>query len=69
MSAESKSRKSRYISAAVGIPFGLGICLFLPTFFNLVAVILITVGMVEFYAMARNRGFSPHSIVGTLCSI
>lgn len=69
MSAESGSRTKRYVSAAVAIPIGLGLCIFLPTFFVLFAIVLITVGVVEFYAMARHRGFSPHSVTGTLCSI
>ncbi|UCD58156.1 MAG: phosphatidate cytidylyltransferase [Candidatus Hydrogenedentota bacterium] len=69
MSAESRSRKARYISATVGIPLGLGLCLFSPLLFNLVAVFLITVGVIEFYAMARHRGLSPHSIIGTSCSV
>jgi phosphatidate cytidylyltransferase len=69
LSAESRSRKARYISAAVGIPIGVGVCLFSPTLFNLLAVALITVGVVEFYAMARNRGLAPHSVIGVLCSI
>jgi len=63
------SRKARYLSAAVGIPVGVGLCLFLPYGFNLLAVVLIAIGTVEFYAMARNRGLSPHSVVGTTCSI
>lgn len=69
MSAESGSRKTRYISAAVGIPLGLGTCLFSPTFFVALATTLITIGMLEFYAMARTRGLAPQSIVGTSCSI
>ncbi len=69
MSEGTKSRKARYISAAVGIPVGVGSCLFFPSFFDLMAVVLINVGVVEFYAMARHRGFSPHSIIGTSCSV
>ncbi len=69
MSAESRGRKARYLSAAVGIPIGVGLCLFSPTLFNLLAVALITVGVVEFYAMARSRGLAPHSIIGTMCSV
>jgi phosphatidate cytidylyltransferase len=64
LSAESGSRKRRYISAAIGIPIGLGLCIFLPIVFVLFATVLITVGVVEFYAMARHRGFSPHSVIG-----
>lgn len=59
----------RYISAAVGIPIGLVSCLFFPKFFALFATTLITIGMVEFYAMARTRGLAPHSIIGSSCSI
>jgi len=69
LSAESGSRKLRYISAAVAIPIGVAICIFSPVGFIILATVLINVGVVEFYAMARNRGFSPHSIIGTLCSI
>lgn len=69
MSAESGSRKTRYISAAVGIPVGLGACLFSPLLFSLLAGVLITIGMVEFYAMARTRGLAPHSIIGASCSV
>ncbi len=69
MSAQSGSRKSRYLSAAVAIPIALALCIFSPPAFNLLATGLITVGMVEFYAMARHRGFSPHSIIGTSCSL
>jgi phosphatidate cytidylyltransferase len=69
LSEGTRSRKARYISAAVGIPVGVGSCLFFPPFFDLLAVVLITVGVVEFYAMARHRGFSPHSIIGASCSV
>ncbi len=69
MTNESKSRKARYISAAVAIPIGLGLCIFSPALFNLLAIALITIGVVEFYAMARHRGLSPHSIIGASCSI
>jgi len=69
LSAESGSRKTRYISAAVGIPVGLGTCLFFPRFFVLFATALITIGMVEFCAMARTRGLAPHSVIGSSCSI
>jgi phosphatidate cytidylyltransferase len=37
--------------------------------FNLLAVVLIAVGVVEFYAMARHRGLSPQSVVGTACVV
>jgi len=69
LSAESGSRKARYLSAAVGIPAGVGICLFFPPLFNVVATTFITVGMVEFYAMARHRGLAPHSVIGTACGV
>ncbi len=69
MSVESSSRKARYISAAVGMPVGLGACLFSPAAFNLLAILLISIGMVEFYAMARSRGLAPHSVIGVSCSI
>jgi phosphatidate cytidylyltransferase len=69
LSAESGSRKRRYASAAVGIPIGLAVCIFSPIAFNLLVIVLVTVGMVEFYAMARHRGFSPHSVIGASCSI
>ena len=69
LSAVSKNRTARYISAAISIPLALVICLFLPIVFNLVAIVFITIGMVEFYAMARTRGYAPHSIIGTLCAL
>jgi len=69
LSAESRGRTTRYLSAAVGIPFGVGVCLLSPVLFSITATILIAVGAVEFYAMARHRGFSPHSVIGTMCSI
>ncbi|GAB4342507.1 MAG: phosphatidate cytidylyltransferase [Candidatus Abyssubacteria bacterium] len=69
MSAESGSRKKRYISAAIGIPVGLAVCIFSPVLFNLLAVALIAVGVVEFYGMARHRGFSPHSVTGTAFTV
>lgn len=69
MSAKGRSLKMRYISAAVGMPVGLGSCLFSPTLFAALATVLITIGMVEFYAMARTRGMAPHSIIGATCSI
>jgi len=47
----------------------LGLCIFSPHGFILLAIVLINVGVVEFYAMARHRGFSPHSVIGTSCSI
>lgn len=69
VTTESRSRQARYISAAVGIPIGVGFCIFSPILFNLLAIALITIGVVEFYAMARHRGLSPHSIIGVSCSI
>ncbi len=69
MSGQGGSRKARYISAAVGIPLGLGICLFSTTLFNLVTVVLIAIGATEFYAMSRHRGFEPHSVLGVSCTI
>jgi phosphatidate cytidylyltransferase len=69
LSGESGSRKKRYISAAIGIPVGVAVCIFSPVLFNLMAVVLIAVGVVEFYGMARHRGFSPHSATGTVFSI
>ena len=69
MSAEGQSLRMRYISAAVAIPFFAVTCLFFPRFFALYVTALITIGMVEFYAMARTRGLAPHSVIGSLCSI
>ncbi len=69
MSAESGSLKMRYISAAIGMPVGLGTCLLFPRFFAVFVTTLITIGMVEFYAMARTRGLAPHSVIGSSCSI
>ncbi len=69
MSSSGGNRKVRYISAAVGIPIGLGACLFFPVFFNLLVIIFIVIGMLEYYAMARNRGLAPHSVIGTVCAI
>lgn len=69
MSAESGTRKARYLSAAVGIPTGVGICLFAPSLFNLMVTVFIVIGMVEFYAMARHRGLAPHSVIGASCAI
>jgi phosphatidate cytidylyltransferase len=66
---EKKSRTARYISAAVGIPIGLGLCIFFPIAFNLLVIVLITIGVVEFFAMARHRGFAPHSVIGASCTI
>jgi phosphatidate cytidylyltransferase len=57
------------VSAAIGIPVGLGSCLFSPTLFAALATVLITIGMVEFCAMARSRGLAPHSVIGASCSI
>jgi phosphatidate cytidylyltransferase len=69
LSAESGSRKARYISAVIGIPFGLGTCLFLPRFFNIVVIAFLTIGMVEYYSMARSRGFAPFRVIGISFSI
>lgn len=69
MSSSGGNRKMRYISAAVGIPIGLGLCLFSPIFFNLLVIILIAIGVLEYYAMARNRGLAPHSVIGAVCAI
>jgi len=69
LSAAGRNRKIRYISAAVGIPLGLGVCLFSPILFNLVVIGFLTIGMIEFYAMARHRGFAPHSFIGGLFAI
>jgi phosphatidate cytidylyltransferase len=67
--SESGSRKLRYISAAVGIPIGLGVCIFSAIGFGVLATVFIAIGVVEFYAMARHRGFAPHSIIGTSCTV
>lgn len=69
MNAENKSRRARYISAAIAIPFGIGVTLFSPNVFSLVATVFIAIGAVEFFAMARHRGMAPHSIIGTSCTI
>ncbi len=69
MSPEGRSRKLRYISAAIWIPVAVGICLFSSHLFNLVVVVFISIGVSEFYAMARHRGFSPHSVIGAFCAV
>lgn len=69
MSAESGSLKMRYISAAIGMPVGIGSCLFFPNFFAVFTTTLITIGMVEFCAMARTKGMAPHSVIGASCTI
>jgi phosphatidate cytidylyltransferase len=69
LSAKGRSLRLRYVSAAIGIPVGLGSCLFSPTLFAALATVLITIGMVELCAMARTRGLAPHSIIGASCSI
>jgi phosphatidate cytidylyltransferase len=46
----------------------MGSILFSPLFFAALATVLILIGMVEFYAMARTRGLAPYSFIGTLCA-
>jgi phosphatidate cytidylyltransferase len=65
----SKNRIARYISAAISIPLALFLCLFYPAVFNLVAIVFMTIGMFEFYAMARTRGYAPYSVIGILCTL
>jgi phosphatidate cytidylyltransferase len=51
------------------MPIALGSILFFPTFFVALATVLILIGMVEFYAMARTRGLAPYSFIGTSCAL
>ncbi len=51
------------------MPVALGSCLFFPSFFVLLSTVLIMIGMVEFYAMARTRGLAPHSFIGASCAL
>jgi phosphatidate cytidylyltransferase len=69
VSAPGRSRQTRYLSAAVGIPLGLGVCLFLPVVFNLLVIGFMIIGMVEFFGVARSRGLVPHRFVGILCAV